>query len=226
VVGNSLPFFLISWGEQSTPSNLAAILMATVPIFVIVLAHFMTKDEKLSAGKVIGVVLGFVGVVVLTGVDALRGLGQSVLGQLAIICATMSYSIYGVTARKLPAMGSEMAVGTILACGVVAMAPVWIVVDRPWTLAPDALSLGAVLWLGVLSTALGNLLFFTLMRRTGTSFASLNNYLVPPLGLIWGFVLLGEKPGWNAVLAMVLILGGLACVRFLSLTPRRWDRKP
>ena len=225
VLGNSVPFFLISWGEQSTPSNLAAILMATVPIFVTVLAHFATRDEKMTPGKVIGITLGFVGVVVLIGIDALKGFGASVVGQLAILAATMSYATYGVAARRLPAMGSEMAVGTILACGVVAMTPVWIVIDRPWTLSPGWEALGAVAWLGVLSTALGNLLFFLLMRRTGASFASLNNYLVPPLGLVWGFALLGERPGWNALAALVLIFGGLACVRFLVISPRRLARR-
>ncbi len=221
MIGNSLPFFLIGWGEKSTPSNLAAILMATVPIFVAMLAHFLTRDERITSGKAVGITLGFVGVVVLIGGDALKGLGQSVLGQLAILAATLSYSLYGVAARRLPSLGSEMAVGAILACGVLAMAPLWLFLDRPWDLAPRWPSLGAVLWLGVLSTALGNLLFFLLMRRTGASFASLNNYLVPPLGLAWGFVLLGEAPGWNALLAMILILAGLACVRFLKISLRR-----
>jgi drug/metabolite transporter (DMT)-like permease len=222
VFGNSLPFFLIGWGEQSTPSNLAAILMATIPIMVSVLAHFMTDDEKLSAGKAIGIGLGFLGVVILIGVDALRGLGQSVIGQLSILSATLCYALYGVNARKLPPLGSEMAVGVILGLGVLAVAPFWIVIDQPWTLAPGWRSMAGVLWLGVLSTALGNILSFTLLRRTGASFAAFNNYLVPLAGLVWGYALLGETPGWSALLALILILAGLGCARFLRIKSRRW----
>src|SRR5581483_7559676 len=81
VVGNSLPFFLISWGEQTTTSQLAGILMAIIPMLVVILAHFFTHDERLSPMRLIGVALGFAGVVVLVGVDALRGLGEQVFGQ-------------------------------------------------------------------------------------------------------------------------------------------------
>src|SRR5512147_678466 len=117
IIGNSLPFFLIAWGEQFTPSNLAAILMATIPSFVVVLAHFFTHDEPLTLGKVLGCLLGFAGVIVIVGIDALNGLGSVVIGQIAILCGALSYSFYGIHARRLPPLGSEMLVGTILLAG-------------------------------------------------------------------------------------------------------------
>ncbi|MBK8159745.1 MAG: DMT family transporter [Rhodospirillaceae bacterium] len=213
IIGNSLPFFLIGWGEQFTTSQLAAILMATIPLMVLILAHIMTHDEKLTAPKVMGVICGFAGVVVLVGVDALQGLGAQVIGQIAILGGCLSYTFYGVNARRLPQMGAEMTVGIILALGLLTMLPVWLYVDRPWELAPSGSAWFAVLWLGLLSTAFGNWLFFTLMRRSGASFASTNNFLVPVMGLGWGFFGYDEVPGTNALVALVLILVGLALPR-------------
>ena len=213
IIGNSLPFFLIGWGEQFTTSQLAAILMATIPLLVLVLAHFMTHDEKLSLPKVIGVLFGFAGVVILVGVDALRGLGAQVIGQIAIIGGCLSYTCYGVNARRLPQMGAEMTVGLILGLGFLSILPVWLVIDRPWELAWDGKAAFALCWLGLLSTAFSNWFFFTLMRRSGASFASNNNFLVPVMGLGWGYFGYGEVPGINAVVALVLILLGLALPR-------------
>ncbi len=215
VIGNALPFFLIAWGEQYTPSNLAAILMATIPSFVIVLAHLFTHDEPLTLGKALGALLGFAGVVALIGVDALHGLGGVVIGQIAILAGAFSYSLYGINAKRLPTLGSEMLVGAILAAGLLPLIPVWLVLDQPWTLAPDSKAWFSVAWLGLLSTGGGNLLFFLLLR-VGAGFGSFNNYLVPLMGVGWGFALAGERPSWNALIALVLILGGLACARWLK----------
>lgn len=216
IIGNSLPFFLIAWGEQYTPSNLAAILMATIPSFVIVLAHFFTHDEPLTLGKALGCLAGFAGVVALIGVDALKGLGDVVIGQIAILCGALSYSLYGINAKRLPPLGSEMLVGAILLAGLIPLIPVWLLIDRPWTLAPDGKAWFSVAWLGLLSTGGGNLLFFLLLRRVGAGFGSFNNYLVPLMGVGWGFFLAGERPSWNALVALVLILTGLALARWLK----------
>jgi len=222
IIGNSLPFFLIGWGEQYTPSNLAAILMAVIPIFVVILAHLMTPDEKLTLGKGFGVLLAMLGVIVLVGLDALReinaigGIGPSVIGQLAILGGTVSYSFYGVYTRRLPLMGSEMTVGAILLMALVTMLPVWLWHDHPWQIAHTKPAFLATLWLGVISAAIGNLLFFLILRRVGAGFAAFNNYLVPLMGIGWGYLWLGETPGWNAVAALLLILSGLATARFLK----------
>jgi drug/metabolite transporter (DMT)-like permease len=216
IIGNSLPFFLIAWGEQYTPSNLAAILMATIPSFVIVLAHFFTHDEPMTLGKGLGCVLGFAGVIALVGVDALRGLGDVVIGQIVILCGAFSYSLYGIHAKRLPPLGSEMLVGMILIAGLIPLIPIWLIHDQPWELMPDGKAWFSVAWLGLLSTGGGNLLFFLLLRRVGAGFGSFNNYLVPLMGLGWGFFLAGERPSWNALVALVLILTGLACARWLK----------
>ncbi len=142
-----------------------------------------------SAPKVVGVICGFAGVIVLVGVDALKGLGAQVIGQISDSAAAASpIRFYGVNARRLPQMGAEMTVGIILTLGLYrSVAPLWLIIDRPWNLMPDGNAIFSVLWLGLISTALGNWLFFTLMRRSGASFASTNNFLVPVMGLGWGY---------------------------------------
>jgi drug/metabolite transporter (DMT)-like permease len=215
IVGNALPFFLIAWGEQSTTSQLAGILMALIPLLVVILAHFFTHDERLGLPKLIGVLLGFAGVVVLVGVDALRGLGEQVVGQLLIIGGCMSYSLYGVSARRLPKLPAEMLVGVILLAAFMALLPVWLVHDRPWTIGWQWQAVSAAVWLGVLATGCGNLLFYVIMRRIGAGFASFNNYLVPLLALVYGFLALGEQPHLNALVALALILTGLALPRLM-----------
>ena len=214
LLGNPLPFFLIAWGEQFTTSQLAGILMATIPLLVVILAHILTEDEKLTGAKVGGVLLGFAGVVLLMGLDALKGLGSQVLGQAAIFLGCLCYSTYGVNTRKLPAMGSEMTVGIILTLGLVMILPFWLILDRPFASSWSAIVADqawfSVLWLGLLSTAFGNWLFFSILRRAGASFASTNNFLVPVMALGWGFFGYDEVPGLNAMLALALILVGLA----------------
>ena len=216
VIGNSLPFFLIAAGEQTTTSQLAGILMATIPILVVILAHFFVPDERLTVVRFIGVALGFAGMIVLVGIDALKGLGEQVMGQLLIIGGCISYSLYGVNAKRLPQLPPQMLIGVILAAGFLAMLPVWFALDRPWNLQWDWRAVVAVFWLGVCSTGGGNLLYYVLMRRVAVGFASLNNYIVPLMALGWGYFLLDEQPHLNALVALVLILAGLALPRIVA----------
>jgi len=134
LVGNAIPFFLISFGEIKVDAGLAAILMSTVPLTTVVLAHFFTQDEKLSTGKVIGVILGTIGVIVLVGPETLSGLGGEFLFQLAILVAAIGYAISSLVARNLrdqPRIGST---AVILTFATLMLMPFTLIVDQPWTM--------------------------------------------------------------------------------------------
>ena len=216
VLGTMLPFTLIGWGETRIDSGLAAILMSAVPLGTILLAHLFQRDEPLTAGKMLGVLLGVAGIVVLIGPGALAGVGHQVLAQLAVLAATLCYAANSVLARRLVGVPAEtVAIGMLLTAGLVGL-PVSLAVDRPWRLDPSLLSILAVVALGVLSTAIGSLLLFRIIARAGAGFSSFNNFLVPLFGVFWGVALLGEEPQPRALAALALVLAGVAAPRLLA----------
>ena len=213
VVGNTIPFSLISWGETRIDSGLTAILMSSVPLASFMLAPAFVHDEPVTPGKLLGVVLGMAGVAVLIGPGALMGAHGELLGEIAITGATLCYAVNGLVARRLPPLPAETIGAGCLLCATLAGLPVSLAADRPWLATPSALSLGALVLLGVLNTGIGYLLMFRLIVRAGAGFSSLNNFLVPLFGVMWGALLLGERPSPRAFAGLLLIFGGLAAVR-------------
>jgi drug/metabolite transporter (DMT)-like permease len=214
IVGNVLPFALIGWGEIQVPSGVAAILMAMVPLMVVVVAHFRVPDEPLTGAKLVGVALGIAGIVVLIGPAAAAGLGGHVAGEIAILLATACYAASAVTGRGLPALAADAAgAGMLLVAAPVGLTAAAIL-DPPWTLQPAASSLAAVALLGLLCTGFGYVLFFRVLTRAGAGFVSMNNFLVPAFGVVYGRIGLGEELPAAAFLAMVLI--------FLGVLAQRW----
>ena len=211
--GNALPFTLIGWGEESIDSGLAAILMAVMPIATLVLAHFFAEGERMNPARITGVAFGFAGVLVLIGPDALGGLGDDAIRQTAVACGAACYAVATVIARRLPKMPTSLSSAGALTAAMVFILPVSLIFDRPWTLSPSADSVWSVVMLGLFPTALAYILYFTLLRRTGANFIALNNYLIPCLGVIWGIVFLDELLHWRAVLALGIILAGIAFTR-------------
>jgi len=213
VIGNAIPFSLINWGETRIDSGLTAILMSSVPLATIMLAPVVVRDEPLTPGKLLGVVLGMAGVAVLIGPGALMGAHGELLGEIAVTAAALCYAVNGLVARQLPKMPVEViSAGTLLSATLVCL-PLSLTVDRPWQATPSSLSLAALVLLGVLNTACGYLLLFRLVVRAGAGFASLNNFLVPLFGVMWGVLLLQERPAPRVFVGLLLIFGGLAAVR-------------
>jgi drug/metabolite transporter (DMT)-like permease len=213
LIGNVIPFSLINWGEVRIDSGLAAILMSTVPLATILLAPAFVRDEPITAGKLIGVGLGMAGVAVLIGPGALLGAEGELLGQIAVAAAALCYAVNGLVARQLPRLPVEVISAGTLLCATLAGLPLCLAIDRPWEIAPSALSLAALIGLGIVNTAGGYLLLFRLVVRAGAGFASLNNFLVPLFGVLWGVLLLAERPSPQALLGLLLIFAGLAAVR-------------
>ncbi len=207
-----LPYFLIAWGEVRIDSGLTGILLGCMPLTTLVLAHLFTRDERLSRFKVMGLILGAAGLGILVGPDAMAGLGGHLLGELAVIAAAMCYAATTVYAhrfiRSRPAVSSA---ATLLVASVIIL-PFALVLDTPWRLEPSALSLAAVALLGIVGTGIATLIYFRLIRGAGATFTSTINYLIPPVSVLWGVLLLGESPTPRMAGAMVLILAGIGLI--------------
>ena len=207
--GSALPFVMINWGEQEIASGLAAILIASMPLAAMVLGRIYS-DEILSVRRVLGVSVGFAGVVALIGPEELLSLGDSALRQLAVAGAAVSYAIAGILVRKLPsAKPEEHGAGVLIASSAV-LIPSALIAEQPWTLNYSVDALAAALYLGVFPTALATIILITVISSRGVTFLSLNNYFIPVLGVAWGFLFLDEPITRAVVIALSLILAGIA----------------
>ncbi len=209
---NALPFFLIAWGEQYINSGKAAIMMAIMPVLVPTLAHFFVAEERLTPCKFVGIALGFSGLLVLVGFEALAGLSQQVTGLLAVLLGTICYSTTAIFVRKfVKQSGIVMSSGSVLV-GTILVVIAAFALEQPLQLRPSTQALAAISFLGVFATGLAAILYFRLLRSVGATIFSQINYLIPVLGVYWGALLLQERPGWNALVALLLIIGGVALV--------------
>jgi drug/metabolite transporter (DMT)-like permease len=226
LLGNCLPFWFITWGQQWIDSALAGVLMAVMPLATLVLAHFFVPGERMTANRLAGFLLGFAGVAMLMGPAALRGLGGApiqVLAQLAVLAGALCYAAQSVVARRVLRGEVTVSSAAIVAVAALVCSPVALVLDRPWRLEPSAASLASVLWIGIGPTALATLVFLRLIASAGPTFFSLANYCIPVVALLLGVALLGEDPGAHAYSGLVLILAGIA---LSQLVPARSRSRP
>jgi drug/metabolite transporter (DMT)-like permease len=216
VIGNSLPFLLISWGQQAIDSALAGILMAIMPLTTLVLAHFFVPGERMTRYRVAGFMLGFAGIVVLMEPAALTGLGGSgrhVLAQVAVLSGAVCYAAQSVVVRVKLTGNIMVGSAAIIAIAAAISLPLALAIDQPWRLAPSAASFWAVIWIGIGPTAIATLVFLKLVGSAGPTFMSMVNYCVPVVAVFLGVALLGEAPGANAYAGLAMILSGIALSR-------------
>ncbi len=212
VVGNVLPFFLISWGQLAIESGLAGILMAVMPLATMMLAHVFVPGEFLTPSKIAGFALGFVGIVVLVGPEALGTLsteGMRLAAQCAVLAGAVCYAVNSIIARHAPRLPAIVSSAGILLIGAVLSTVLALITEQPWTLAPGALAIFAVIFLGVFTTALATVVYMELVQTAGPSFFALTNYLVPVLAVFFGALVLGEVLEWRAFAALALVLLGI-----------------
>jgi drug/metabolite transporter (DMT)-like permease len=225
ILGNALPFFLITWGQQRVDAGLAAILTSISPLLTLLLAHWFTQDEKLDRYKLIGVLFGFIGIVNLFGFDKLLSLGDEALSQYAMVGAALCYAVNSLVMKKLTGLPRYGTVASVLFIAFVIMIPFSLILDGPVAL----LNSGAVSWISILAIFLlavfasagGNLLRFKIVERQGASFLSQLNYIVPFFALFWAFVVLAEIPPVAAYVSLAMILIGLAIARLSSPNKQR-----
>lgn len=210
VLNNLVPFTLFVLAQGQITGGLASVLNATTPLFTVLVAHVATVDERLTPVKAAGVGLGFAGVLAMMAGEDLGGEG---LAMLACLGAALSYGLAGVWGRRFRAAGVtplQTAAG-MLTCSAVLLAPVWLAVDRPWTLGwPGAVPVAAVVALASLSTALAYLIFFRILGRAGATAISLVTFLIPFSAAGLGWLVLGERLELRHFVGLGMILGGLA----------------
>ncbi len=212
VCGNSLPFWLTSFGQQEVASGLAGIFMGIIPVTTMVLAHFFVPGERLSPAKAVGFLLGFAGLIVLIGPDALlelQGHGTALLYELAILGAAICFAVNNIVARHRPRADALVAAAGMMLAGSLIMAPLGLP-PLPVELGTASTSaLIAAIALGVMSTAVATVVFLKLVSTAGPSFASFISYLIPVWAVLLGAVALGERLEARSLLALLLILGGI-----------------
>ena len=210
VTNVAVPFLLISWGEQSIDSAVAAILDATVPLFTIIIAHFLLSDDKMTVPKTVGLLIGFAGVIVLLSKDV-GASASSMLGQAAVVLASVSYAGSSVFARKT----TEAVPGIVRSAGPLISASVimWMATllsEKKITVPHLPMTWIALLWLGILGSGVAFVLSYYLIHEIGPTRTSMVTYLFPLGGVTLGVLFLREPLTWQLVTGAVLIMASLA----------------
>jgi len=230
LLNNVVPFSLFMWAQTRLTGGAAAILNATTPLFGVLVAHVLTRDERLTWPRFAGVALGLGGVVVMIGPSALAGFGDQATAELACLLAALTYALAGIWGRRFARLAispiqtaaGQVTVSTLL------LLPLALLVDRPWTLPlPGAWTMAAVVALATLSTALGYILYFRILATAGATNLLLVTFLIPVSAIVLGASVLGEAIGGRQLAGMALIGAGLAAIdgRLARVLARRWGRQ-
>ena len=227
LLNNVIPFSLIVWGQTHIASGLASVLNATTPLFGVIVVGLLLVDERATAMKLVGVAVGFLGVVMMIGIPSLDSVKQgTILAQIAILGAALSYAFASVFGRRFKAMGLKP---IIIAAGQVTgstalLAPVAFYVDGPLALlgpgSPSIMVWASILTLAVFSTALAYILYFKILASSGATNILLVTLLVPVSAIFLGLLFLNETLQWVNLAGMALIAIGLSAI-----DGRLWKRK-
>jgi len=213
ITGTALPYTLINWGVVVIDSGLAAILMGFMPLVVLLLAHLVTHDEKLTVPKLAGVALGIGGLAILFWPQLASGFGQDIMRQVAILGAAFAYGVNALSTKKLVGHPPIALMAYITGWTMVFLVPAAFLFEDPLSIDPSMPVGMAILALGLLPSAAGALVMVTIIRRQGATFFGLINLLIPIAGVVLAVIFLGERPGLNALAALAVIICGLMAAR-------------
>ena len=212
IINLAIPFFLIAYGVQKVQSNLAAILMASTPLTAVILSHFFTKNEKINLIKVIGVLVGFSGIVFLFS-DQILINENNFLSALIIFFASTFYVIGGLLTLKISDKKNENVTASILIWATLVLFPICMFIEQPWNLSPRLDSTISVIYLGIFSTGIAWLLRFYILKNNGLVFQAQVAYLIPIFGVILGFLILNEKITYKVIIALIAVIIGIYIVK-------------
>ncbi|MGB7486223.1 MAG: DMT family transporter [Phormidesmis sp.] len=208
VVNNLLPFGFVVWGQQYINASLASILIASAPVFTVVIASLVGK-ERLTLMRAAGVLVSFSGVVVLIGPQMLRGLDLRGMGEIAMLCAALCYSLAGFWGRRFQAVPAQLVSTMTITMGALIVVPLMFALESPLEVDWQWSAGLSVVALGVFSTAIAYIVYFKLLADVGVVNTSLVSFLVPLSALVMSLVFLKERLSTEAILGMSLILIGL-----------------
>jgi drug/metabolite transporter (DMT)-like permease len=213
MINNVVPLTLLFWSQKYIPGGLASILIATAPLFTIAVGHFVTDEDRITPTRLVGLLAGFVGVVVVIGPDALGDLGVNVAAQLACLGAAIFYAGSAVFGRRFKKQKpAAVAAGTVMMSTLILL-PLVAAVDRPWDSSlPSGAALGALLGLALISTAFAYLIYFRILSRAGATNILLVNFLLPVSAILLGVTFLGETISLRQIGGMGIIAVGLAAL--------------
>lgn len=208
-IGTAAPFYLITFGQKTIDSSLAALLISAAPLFTATLAHIHFKDEQLTGYKIVGLIVGFAGVALLIGPDSLKGFeNSSLIAQLLVLGGAFCYSVNSIIARQAPRLPPVVLPAAFLTVAAISSVPMLLLTD--WaevTMSTPAVL--SVISLGAISTGLAGVILMYLVARTSATFIALTGYVIPVMTAVLGYFLFGEMQGPLALAAFVLILSGV-----------------
>ena len=212
IINLVIPFFLIAYGVQKVQSNLAAILMSTTPISATILAHLFIDKEKINLVKILGIILGFLGIVYLFSENLLIN-DENLFSALMILVGSTFYVIGGILTLKISHKKNENVTASILIWGTIFVCPISLIVEQPWNLNPSLESTLSLIYLGVFPTGIAWLLRFMILKRNGLVFQSQVAYLIPIFGVILGYLFLNELVTSKILISLFVVILGIYFVK-------------
>ena len=216
-----IPFFLIAYGVQKVQSNLAAILMSSTPISATILAHIYTDKEKINFYKIIGILLGFAGIVYLFS-DNLLITKDNFFSALMILLGSTFYVIGGILTLKISHKKNENVTASILIWGTIIILPISIIFEQPWNFTPRLDSTLSLIYLGIFPTGIAWLLRFMILKNNGVVFQSQVAFLIPIFGVILGYIFLQEIITSKVMLSLVAVVLGIYFVKKSTTSKNFW----
>ena len=207
--GTLIPFFLVPWGQLQIDSSLAAILMAVNPLFALTLGHFFSEHESFTLRQLLAMLVGFSGILLVFGENAISSINGNIWAQLAVIGAGFCYTISGVIVSRVRGASADSVSASIFICSSVIVFPLWMILEQPWSLHFETESLLALTHLGFVSTGMAFLMRYYIILRAGAVFLSYVAFIIPMFGILFGILFLGETISVNTMGAVVLILSGV-----------------
>ena len=212
-LNSAVPFFLISWGQQFVSSAETALLMAMGTFFGLVVSHFSSDDERIDPARALGVGIGFIGVLVLVLWDIIESGPGNLSGQLAVMLAGCSYATSSIVSRRLTHLPMISTSAATMLSASLYMIPLAFILEEPLPQTVSLSSFLALIYLGVVATALAMTMRFFIIRANGAVFMSLVGYLVPLFGVLWSGLYAAEAINLQTLLSLALILIGIAVTR-------------